>query len=232
MAILHERDRRGGGRMGWLETAHTFSFGNFMDPNRMGFRALRVLNEDRVIPGAGFPSHSHADMDIVTYVISGALKHEDSLGTGSVIRPGEIQRMSAGPGITHSEMNASDREPVHFLQVWIIPDAQEGTPSYQQEKIDRDRATREFVQIAGCKPFPGSVRLFSDTTLKLRLLEQGQTKSYVVEGGRGVFVQAVDGKLLVNGETVSAGDGIQIDGPADLQFAARAKSEILVFDLS
>ncbi len=231
MAILHKSDQRGGGKMGWLDTAHTFSFGQFRDPHRMGFRNLRVLNEDRVVPGAGFPPHSHSDMDIVTYVISGALKHEDSLGTGSIIEPGDIQRMSAGTGITHSEMNASATAPVHFLQIWIIPDRAGNSPGYEQKQIDRTRAHADFWEIAGPAPSPTAVRLFSDTRIHLRHFEEGDTARFEVDGGRGAFVQLVAGKLTVSGEELTAGDGIEADGPFTLDFAATTRSELLIFDL-
>ncbi|MDF1719063.1 MAG: pirin family protein [Minwuia sp.] len=167
MALIHERALRGHTRTGWLDSHHTFSFAGFRDPARMGHRALRVINQDRVIGGAGFGAHQHADMDILTYVITGCLAHEDSLGNGSIIRPGEIQRMSAGSGIRHSEMNASTTDGVHFLQIWIIPDQRGGPPSYEQKAIDQRVLGQGWTLIAGPAAEQPVVSLFSDTRVLL-----------------------------------------------------------------
>jgi redox-sensitive bicupin YhaK (pirin superfamily) len=166
--MLHFRDRstRGKAEMGWLSSRHTFSFGQYHDPRHMGFRALRVINEDRVIPGAGFPTHSHSDMEIISYVLEGALEHKDSLGTGAVIRPGEIQRMSAGTGVQHSELNASSTEPVHFLQIWVIPEAQGLQPSYEQKALPPVAEGESRLDLIGSRDGrEGSVVIHQDVAL-------------------------------------------------------------------
>lgn len=231
MARIHDRNLRGKARTGWLDTQHTFSFGNFHDPDRMGLRSLRVINEDRVIPGAGFAEHGHADMEIVTYVISGALAHKDSLGTGSVIRPGEIQRMTAGTGIRHSEMNPSDSEEVHLLQIWIHPDTAGLAPSYEQVSLPEDAGINGFTPIAGPDVGEGGVKIHQDARILVAKPEDGQSVQVEIRQGRAAFVQLVKGQISVEGETLRAGDGLEIDEPATLTLTAEADSEILLFDL-
>ena len=231
MQRIHERDLRGKARTGWLDSQHTFSFGHFHDPERMGVRSLRVINEDRVIPGAGFAEHGHADMEIVTYVISGALAHKDSLGTGSIIRPGEIQRMSAGTGIRHSEMNASEEAPVHFLQIWIQPDRADLEPSYEQVALAKDTGLGGFTPIAGPNIGEGGVTLHQDARILVAKPKEGETLEVQVREGRAAFLQLVKGELTIEGETLRAGDGLEIDEPKTLTLIAQADSEILLFDL-
>ncbi|MEM6462461.1 MAG: pirin family protein [Pseudomonadota bacterium] len=229
MALLHDKSIRGRTQMGWLDSFHTFSFGGFNDPSRMGHRALRVINEDRVISGSGFGAHEHHNMDIVTYVISGALKHEDSLGNGSVISPGEIQRMSAGTGIRHSEMNASDTDPVHFLQIWIIPDTQGVEPSYEQKPIPDELVDGKLGLVAGRG---GVVSLNSDNQLHLCKLSDAETVEHAFAPGRAGFIQIVDGMVEIEGERLSAGDGLQFSDREVCTIKALSDCEILLFDLA
>lgn len=230
MALIHERMNRGHTQQGWLDSRHTFSFGDFNDPTRMGFHALRVINEDRVIPGAGFGKHDHSDMDILTYVISGALRHEDSLGNGSVIQAGDVQLMSAGSGVSHSEMNASDTEPVHFLQIWLIPDSTGGTPTYQQVTLDKGSFLNRPGQLAG--PKSSLISLISDTKIYLARLEEGHTISQDFVAGRAGFLQIIQGRVSIEGETLSAGDGMQFSGVDLCTITATTDCELLVFDLA
>ncbi|NSX53631.1 pirin family protein [Parasulfitobacter algicola] len=232
MPMIHDKAVRGRTDMGWLDSFHTFSFGHFNDPARMGHRALRVINEDRVIPGAGFGTHPHADMDILTYVISGALRHEDSMGNGSIIRPGEVQHMSAGTGVMHSEMNASDTDPVHFLQIWIMPDKRGIKPSYDQRSIDQDAMRNQFGLIAGPMPQDDAIALASDTSLYVARLDDGQTATHSFAKGRAGFLQVTDGIVEVQGERFSAGDGLQFDDIDLLKVTAHSEAEILLFDLA
>lgn len=232
MTLLHERDLRGTTQIGWLDSAHTFSFGGFHDPARMGHRALRVINDDRVIPGAGFGTHSHRDMDILTYVIDGALAHKDSLGNGSTIRPGEIQMMSAGTGITHSEMNASGDAPVHFLQIWIVPDETGLQPSYDQKEINRKAARGALHLIAGPEGRDDAVKLNSDTRLYTAELDAGSNVTHAFAAGRAGFLQVVSGIIEVSGESLRAGDGLQIEGTEACTITAREDAVILLFDLA
>lgn len=231
MNRIHDRDLRGKARTGWLDSQHTFSFGHFNDPQRMGLRSLRVINEDRVIPGAGFAEHGHADMEIITYVISGALAHKDSLGTGSVIRPGEIQRMSAGTGIRHSEMNASEEEPVHFLQIWVHPEKAGLAPSYQQVTLPEDAGAGGFTPIAGPDIGEGGVTIHQDAHILVAKPKEGERVSFEVRAGRAAFLQLVKGEVGVRGETLRAGDGLELTAAGRFELEATADSEILLFDL-
>jgi len=231
MAVIHDKAHRGRTQMGWLDSYHTFSFSGFRDPGRMGHGALRVINEDRVIPGAGFGAHRHADMDILTYVVSGALVHRDSLGNGSVIRPGEIQRMSAGTGIVHSETNASEDEGVHFLQIWIIPERSGGAPVYQQAALPEGRIQNGFGLIAGPDGSEAPVDLISDTRVHLAKLADGTTADYAFVPGRLGFVQIVDGSVEIDGEALSAGDGLAFADWKTLEVVAQSTAELLLFDL-
>lgn len=231
MALLHESALRGRTQTGWLDSFHTFSFGGFHDPARMGHRALRVINEDRVIPGAGFGAHGHKDMEILTYVVSGALAHRDSLGNGSTVKPGWIQRMSAGTGVTHSEMNASDREPVHFLQIWILPDRLGAAPSYEQKPIDLSKVEGGFAPIAAPDGGDGAVALHQDVVLSLARLKDGEEAAYEFAPGRAGFLQVVGGRAEVGGERLSTGDGLQFDNRKVCAVTARTDCELLLFDL-
>ncbi|MEL7272695.1 MAG: pirin family protein [Pseudomonadota bacterium] len=230
MAIIHDRMTRGRSQQGWLDSFHTFSFGNFNDPNRMGFRNLRVLNEDRVIPGGGFATHDHAHMDILTYVLSGALRHEDSLGNEVFIRPGEMQLMSAGPGVTHSEMNASAHEPVHFLQIWLIPEREMEKPIYDSAMVPMQ--PNVFTPIASGTPDQGQLPLQSDTTLSLAKLEDGQPLCHDFKPDRYGFLHVIDGMVEIEGERLSAGDALQFENRKGCQITALTDAELLLFDMA
>lgn len=230
-ALLHDKSLRGKSKTGWLDSAHSFSFGGFSDPSRMGHRRLRVLNDDHVIPGAGFPTHSHQDMDIVTYVISGALAHKDSLGTEGVIKPGEIQAMTAGTGITHSEMNASDDNPVHFLQIWIVPEQRPLEPRYQQKSLPPMDEDKPLQMIAGPDEGEHSVKLYSDTSIYLGRLAEGQSAQYDYMPGRAGFIQIISGAVEIAGETLSEGDGLQFEDVRLCEISAKSDTEFLLFDL-
>src|SRR5690242_14835795 len=200
MILIHDRAARGRTEMGWLDSRHTFSFGHFHDPRRMGFGALRVINEDRVIPGAGFGTHSHADMEIISYVIEGALAHKDSIGNGSTIRPGDVQRMSAGTGISHSEFNPSRDQPVHFLQVWIIPERNGMKPSYEQKHFD-DAEKRGRLRLVGDRAGGGgAITIHQDVRLYSALLEEGDAVTHALAPGRRAWVQIVRGAAALNGD--------------------------------
>jgi quercetin 2,3-dioxygenase len=230
--LIHDRNARGHAKIGWLESYHTFSFSNFYDPNRMGFRALRVINEDRVIPGAGFSTHGHKDMEILTYVLEGALEHRDSLGTGSVILPGDAQIMSAGKGITHSEFNHSQTEPVHLLQIWILPDQQGLTPRYEQRAFPLEEKKNKLCLIAAKDGREGAVTIHQDVDIYAAVLEPQNSVTYEVKPKRYAWLQIAKGSVTLNGQALSAGDGVQINGEESLTMGTDAEAEILLFDLA
>lgn len=232
MIVIRDRNSRGHTRMGWLDSWHTFSFGGYQDPSQMGFRSLRVINDDRVVPGAGFPTHYHRDMEIVSYVLSGALEHKDSLGNGSIIRPGEIQRMSAGTGIHHSEFNANREELVHFLQIWILPERQNLDPSYEQKTVSRDKERGELVLIADRRGTDCAVTVHQDLRLYAALLESGQSIHYEPPAGRFTWLQLARGIVDFNGEELREGDGVAIDSELSMQVMAATNAEFLLFDLT
>lgn len=222
---------RGRTETGWLDSRHSFSFGHYRDPDHMGFGVLRVINEDRVIPGAGFATHSHQDMEILSYVLAGALEHKDSLGTGSVIRPGDIQRMSAGTGITHSEFNQSRDEPVHFLQIWLIPDRAGIKPGYEQKTLDLGGMKNALTLAAAPKDEGGAVTIHQDARMYAALLEDGSVVDHRLGEGRAAWIQITRGSATVQGEAVRAGDGVAVTGKPDLRIAGDPVTEILLFDL-
>ena len=230
--LIHERNFRGHTRLGWLDSYHTFSFGNFQDPNRMGFRSLRVINDDRVVPGGGFAEHSHRDMEIFTYVLSGALEHKDSLGNGTVIRPGEAQIMSAGTGITHSEFNHSQTEPVHFLQIWIFPNQDGLAPRYEQREFPLAEKQGKLRLIAAHDSREGVVKIYQDADLYTSVLQAGDTISCDIAANRYGWVQVARGIILLNGNELWEGDGIQLVGSKSLTIEAQTGAEILLFDLA
>jgi redox-sensitive bicupin YhaK (pirin superfamily) len=230
MIAFRDRMARGESRTGWLDSRHSFSFADYHDPAQMGFRALRVLNEDRVIPGAGFPAHGHRDMDILTYVLSGALEHRDSLGNGAVIRPGEVQRMSAGTGIVHSEFNPSKAEPVHFLQIWIIPDRVGLPPSYEQKAFPRAERRGRWRLAASPGGQDGSVSIHQDARLLLAELAAGEGLRYEAAPGRGLWLQVAHGIIALNGTEMREGDGAAIEDEA-IAVAGETDAEMLLFDL-
>ena len=229
--LIHDRNARGHAQIGWLDSYHTFSFGSFYDPNRMGFRSLRVINDDRIAPGAGFPTHSHRDMEILTYVLEGAVEHKDSLGTGSVIRPGDAQIMSAGTGISHSEFNPSPTEPLHLLQIWILPDEERLTPRYEQKAFPLEEKRGKLRLIAAKDGRDGAVTIHQDVDLYTSVLESGDVVNYQVKPGRYAWLQIAQGIVNLNGEELRAGDGVQINGEEQLEISTNIGGEILLFDL-
>jgi quercetin 2,3-dioxygenase len=229
--LIYDRHARGQTKIDWLESYHTFSFGEFYDPTRIGFRALRVINDDRVVPGAGFGTHSHRDMEIITYVLEGELQHKDSLGNGAIIRPGDAQIMSAGTGITHSEFNASADEPVHFLQIWVIPDRQGLTPRYEQKHfppVDRQGKLRLIVDPQGRE---GAVTIHQDVQIYSAVLDAGEQITYDLPAHRSGWLQVARGTVQLNGEELRAGDGVQMPGGQLLEIGTSDQSELLLFDL-
>ncbi len=234
MIQLRKSTDRGPTRTGWLDSKHSFSFGEYHDPAHMGFGDLRVINEDRVTPGAGFGTHGHADMEIISYVVGGALAHKDSIGTGSTIHPGDIQRMSAGSGIRHSEFNASAADPVHFLQVWIEPGTRGLPPSYEQKAMAPLGAAAQLDLIGGPDGGDAAVTIHQDVALYRAHLPGTQALSLNLAPGRRAWVQAVRGAASVNGVALAAGDGAAITGETALRFEGSgggAAAELLVFDL-
>lgn len=229
MIHIRRSEDRGHFDHGWLETYHTFSFADYFDPAFMGFRSLRVINDDRVAPGEGFPTHPHMDMEIVTYVLSGELAHKDSLGTGSVIRPGEIQRMSAGTGIRHSEFNSSRTEPLHLLQIWILPERRGIVPGYEQKRIAQGKG---FILIASKDPTQDSVVIHQDARIYSARLKKGETADFSLDRNRHAWVQMAGGRARLNEHALGAGDGAAISQELSLSFLALEDSEILLFDLA
>jgi len=223
---------RGQTKIDWLDSRHTFSFGDYYDPGQMGFRTLRVINEDRVRPSAGFPTHAHRDMEIITYILEGALEHKDSIGTGSIIRPGEAQRMSAGTGITHSEFNHSKTDPVHFLQIWITPSTRGIAPGYEQKTIDDAKAHGSFAPVASTDGRDQSVKIHQDAMLSVAKLERGQTVAINLKKGRHGWVQVARGEVAVNGVNLAQGDGAAISDEEKVTIVANSPAEVLFFDLA
>jgi redox-sensitive bicupin YhaK (pirin superfamily) len=230
---LRRAHERGHGDHGWLDTWHTFSFADYHDPRHMGFRQLRVLNDDTVRGGHGFPPHGHRDMEIVTYVLDGALEHRDDMGHGSVIRPGDVQRMSAGTGVVHSEFNPSKAETVHFLQIWVIPNARGLRPEYEQTHFS-DGDLRDTLRLIGRGPSrsDGAVTIHQDVGLYASRLSPGARVTHALERGRFAWLHVARGAALVNDTTLGAGDGAAISDESALTIAANASAEILLFDLA
>lgn len=231
MVRIRKADQRGLASFGWLTSRHTFSFGEYYDPEHMGFGVLRVINDDQVAPGGGFPPHPHQDMEIISWVLAGALEHRDSLGNGSVIRPGDFQRMSAGTGIRHSEYNASRTEPVHFLQIWIIPDARGIAPGYEQRHIDLDAARGRLALIASPDGADASVRLHQDVRIHAGRFDADPPAGCDLAPGRAAWVQVARGRIRVNGEALSAGDGIALSNTSQVLLDEADNAEVLLFDL-
>jgi len=223
---------RGRTDWGWLDSRHTFSFGDYSDPSHEGFRSLRVINDDRVKAGAGFGTHGHRDMEILSYVLEGALAHKDSSGGGGVIRPGEIQFMRAGTGVTHSEYNDSKTDPVHFLQIWVVPDTRGLKPAYGQRTFDRDAARRGLVLLAARDGRDGSLQVQQDVDLWVTLLEGGESRTLALRPGRHAWVHVARGSASVNGKTLGEGDGAAISGEDAVTLAGQGPAEVLVFDLA
>ncbi len=232
MIQIRRAGERGRTEWGWLDSRHTFSFGDYHDSEHMGFRALRVLNDDRVRPGAGFGPHGHRDMEILSYVLEGALEHKDSSGGGGVIRPGEIQFMRAGSGVQHSEYNHSKVEPVHFLQIWIVPDRRGLAPKYGQQAFDRDAARRSFVLLASRDGRDGSLQVQQDVKVWMASIGDGERRELPLASGRGAWIQVARGTAHVNGTQLREGDGAAVSGEDRLQFIGEKSAEVLVFDLA
>ncbi|MEM8768866.1 MAG: pirin family protein [Pseudomonadota bacterium] len=232
MLELRSADDRGFADFGWLKSRHSFSFGSYYDPEHMGFGPLRVINEDRVEAGRGFEPHGHTDMEILSYVLTGALEHNDSMGNGSVIRPGDVQRMSAGTGVTHSEMNHSDTDGVHFLQIWILPERQGSEPGYEQRHYAADRKRNQLRLVGSRDGREGSVTIHQDVDLYATLLAKGEQVSHELAPGRLAWLQVVSGSLTLRGQRLEAGDGVGVTASGMLDIQALAESEALLFDMT
>lgn len=232
MLTLRKSSERGATKIAWLDSKHSFSFGDYRDPHYMGFGALRVINEDVIAGGGGFNPHPHKDMEIVTYILSGALQHRDSLGTGSTIRPGEIQRMSAGTGIVHSEFNASRHDPCHLLQIWIMPSKSGIEPSYEQKPVDPEAVQNHFARIAAPDPRENEVRLVQDAEIWAAKLDAATECIYNIDPGRRAWLQVAKGSIEVDSQRLSAGDAAAITDDDKILVRAHAASEVLLFDLA
>lgn len=231
MIQIRPSNQRGHARFGWLDSHHTFSFGEYHDPRFMGFGPLRVINEDRVEPGQGFGTHGHRDMEIISYVLEGGLAHNDSLGNGSVIRPGDVQRMSAGTGVRHSEYNHSESEPVHFLQIWILPERQGMEPSYDERTFPAEEKRDRLRLIGSRDGRDGSVVIHQDVALYASLLSEGKEVTHPIEGERYLWVQVMRGTITVNGEMLDTGDGAALVDEEQLVIHANREAEFLLFDM-
>jgi len=231
MIEVRRGSERGHVNHGWLDSYHTFSFDSYYDPQHMHFRHLRVINEDRVQPGQGFPTHPHRDMEIITYVLEGAIEHKDSMGTGSVIRPGEIQHMSAGTGVTHSEYNPSKTELLHLLQIWIMPEVKGIRPGYDQKSTGLSQHPDQLRFIASRDEHDGAVRINQDTNLFAGIVKSGTTVQHKLEPNRYAWLQVARGSVQLNGTDLQAGDGAAVSGEKKLVIAGITDSEILLFDL-
>jgi quercetin 2,3-dioxygenase len=232
MISIRRSSERGHFDHGWLDTRHTFSFADYHDPKFMGFRALRVINEDRVQPGQGFGTHPHRDMEIVSYVLAGALDHRDSMGTGSTIRPGEVQRMSAGTGVQHSEFNHSQQEPVHFLQIWILPERRGLPPGYEQKRFPAEERRGRLRLVASPDGGDGSITVHQDARLYAALLAPGEEVRQAIGDGRQAWLQVARGEVELNGQRLAAGDGAAVSGEPTLSLRGRSDAEVLLFDLA
>ncbi|MDG2526904.1 pirin family protein [Stenotrophomonas sp. HITSZ_GD] len=231
MLQIRKSDARGRAEHGWLSSRHTFSFAHYHDPRYMGFGPLRVINEDRVKPAEGFGTHGHRDMEIISYVLDGALEHKDSMGTGSVLHYGDVQRMSAGSGVTHSEFNGSQREAVHFLQIWVIPERNGITPSYEEKHFSPEDKRGRLRLIASPDAAEGALKIHQDARLYASILDGADRVEYALENGRGAYVQVARGTLEVNGVALAAGDAVQVSDESLLVFANANDAEFLLFDL-
>ncbi len=232
MIKLRRSDQRGGGDYGWLNTRHSFSFDRYYDPEFMGFRSLRVINEDWVAPGGGFPFHPHRDMEIITYVLEGGLEHKDSLGNGSIIRPGDGQRMSAGTGVRHSEANPSESDAVHLLQIWILPDKQGHQPGYEQKAFSEEEKRGKLRLIASPDGKNGSVTIHQDAKLYVSLLAPGGEVKHDLGNNRYAWLQVAKGAVELNGQKLDQGDGAAISEEKMLIIRGNDNAEVLLFDLA
>jgi quercetin 2,3-dioxygenase len=228
---VRRAQERGHAQHGWLDSFHSFSFADYYDPQHRGFGALRVINEDRVQPGRGFGTHSHRDMEIISYVLEGELAHQDSMGNGSVIRPGDVQRMSAGTGVAHSEYNASDRHGVHFLQIWIEPNVRGIRPGYEEKRFDAASKRGQLRLIASPDGRDGSVTIHQDANLYAALVDGDESVGFAQQAGRKTYVHVVRGEVTVNGQPLAAGDAIKLAGAVRVRIERGRDAEVLLFDL-
>ena len=232
MIKIRKAEERGHFDFGWLNTYHTFSFGDYYDPSHMAFRSLRVINEDMVAPGRGFPTHGHRDMEIVTYIISGALEHRDSMGSGSIIRRGDAQRMSAGTGVRHSEANPSRDEPVHLLQIWIMPEREGLSPEYEEKKFADEEKQNSLRLIVSPDGAAGAVRIHQDARIYASVLDEGKSVTHQIPTDRHAWLQVAGGAVAVNGTKLKHGDGAAVSQESQLTIVAGEPSEVLLFDLA
>jgi len=232
MIALRKSQDRGHANHGWLDSYHTFSFAGYYDPREMGFGTLRVINEDRVAPGQGFGTHPHRDMEIISYVLEGALAHKDSMGTGSVIQPGDVQRMSAGTGVSHSEFNHSPKEGVHFLQIWIEPNQRGVAPGYEQKNFTREDKKGRLRLVASPDGADGSVKIHQDARVYASVLEGDDAVTHALEPGRQAYVHVARGSVQLNGTELSTGDGAKISAEKELRLSGGQGAEVLLFDMA
>ncbi|SHG56873.1 pirin family protein [Massilia sp. CF038] len=231
MLEIRKNEERGVANHGWLQSKHTFSFGEYHDPRHVGFGPLLVINEDKVAPGQGFGTHGHRDMEIISYVLEGALEHKDSIGTGSVLHYGDVQRMSAGSGVRHSEFNGSQNEQVHFLQIWIQPNVKGIAPSYEEKHFAPDTKQGQLRLVASSDGRDGSVLIHQDAAIYATLLNTGDAVEHSLAQGRSGYVHVIRGRVTVNGTALSGGDALKITGESGVQLAQAEAAEVLVFDL-
>ncbi|MEO1341386.1 MAG: pirin family protein [Cyanobacteria bacterium J06635_13] len=233
MITVRPQDQRGVANFGWLDSRHSFSFGQYYDPNHMGFASLRVINEDKVTPAQGFGTHGHRDMEIISYVLAGELEHRDSMGNGSVIRPGDVQRMSAGTGVRHSEFNASKENPVHFLQIWILPETQGLEPSYEEKNFSSEIEQGKLTLVGSRDGRDNSVTIHQDVNLYLGSLGESDRLNYQIAEDRAVWLQVTQGKVKLNEQLLEAGDGAAISDETEIAITGSSlDSEILMFDMA
>ncbi len=232
MIQVRKAAERGHFNHGWLDTYHTFSFGDYYDPAHMGFRSLRVINDDRVAPGQGFGMHGHRDMEIVTYILDGVLAHRDSMGNGSVLRPGELQHMTAGTGVRHSEFNPSERDEVHLYQIWLLPDRNGLKPGYEQAAVSEEEKRGRLRLVASPDGAEGSLTIHQDARLYLAALAPGESVRHAIEPGRAAWLQVLRGSVSALGHDLAAGDGVAVTDESALSVRAATPSEILLFDLA
>jgi len=232
MLTIRRSSDRGHADHGWLNTYHSFSFATYYDPDHMGFHSLRVINEDRVVGGAGFPTHPHANMEIISYVVSGALAHRDSMGNVETIGPGEIQAMTAGTGITHSEFNPSGNEPAHFLQIWLQPARNNLSPTYAQSIYDREQKLNKLKLVVSADGQDDSLSINQDVSLYASVLEGGSSVEHSFAPGRAGWLQVISGEVEVNGEMLNPGDGLAIEDEQTITIIAQSESEFLLFDVA
>ncbi|HSN70715.1 MAG TPA: pirin family protein [Steroidobacteraceae bacterium] len=231
MLAIRHAEQRGQANFGWLDSRHTFSFGHYYDPKFMGFGPLRVINEDRVQPGQGFGTHGHNDMEIISYVLSGALEHKDSMGNGSIIQPGDVQRMTAGTGVRHSEFNASDSEVVHFLQIWILPERNGLQPGYEQKNFPVAEKRGRLRLVGSRDGRDGSVTIHQDVDLYATVLGDGERVQYSLPERRKGWVQLARGTATLNDRQLYPGDGVALEGPVDIEIRGSSEAEVLLFDM-